>query len=121
MNINFDKQIYNKEALIKAAYQFTDIAYIHLRQDANEYIVEINAKDDTQTVLDKRFKNEMIAQMARQVVFERTKKVRELILSRSLASTIIDEIEVEEVEDIEETNFDIDNILNDWFDENEKN
>lgn len=112
--IVFSKEMYPKIALIKSAYTFTDRAYIHL--DANEqyYIVNITPKQGCALVTEDEFKNEMLCQCVRHEVYRQTKTVRELLIARAMASTVIeqfvsdDEIQQKPVEDENQ-------ILKDWF------
>jgi His-Xaa-Ser system protein HxsD len=95
--VAFDKAFYSKHALLKAAFAFTDRAYLHLSQDRDNYIIECTPKHSClETELEElvgEIKNELLAQSVRQVVFWQTKNIRELILARSLASTIVDKAE----------------------------
>ena len=116
MVYRFSKDIYTKDALIKAAYTFTDKSYLHLDVDVNNYIVTIESKDEADVVTEKEFQNALLAEMVRLSIEKRTKNVRELILARAFSSTVIDNIKVEEPEDID---CDIDNILTDWFEKDE--
>lgn len=116
MIYRFSKDIYSKEALIKASYRYTDKAYLHLSADKDNYIVEITAKNCADIVSEKEFQNTLLAEMVRLSVADKTKVVRELILARAFSSTIIDKSTVEEPENIE---CNIDNILTDWFENNE--
>lgn len=114
--ITFSKEMYPKIALVKSAYTFTDRAYIHL--DANEryYIVNITPKQGCAAVTEDEFKNEILCQCVRHEVYQQTKTVRELLIARAMASTVIehpksasdDEIQQEPVGDENQ-------ILTDWF------
>jgi His-Xaa-Ser system protein HxsD len=125
MLLKFDKCIYTKESLLKAMFAFTDVAYIHLSQDDSEYIVDYSSKGDCSEKelqkLGKEIENELLAQTVRHVVFRQTKSIRELILARSLASTIVSGPDiVEEPSDSDDANdADLDKILNNWFNGNE--
>ena len=44
MHISFSKELYPKSALLKAAYAFTDRAYVYLDADHDRYKVDIEAK-----------------------------------------------------------------------------
>ena len=44
--MRFSKELYSKVALIKAAYNFTDRAYVHLDADQHYYYVTVEAKQD---------------------------------------------------------------------------
>lgn len=116
MKFSFSKDIYSKDALIKAAYNYTDKAYLHLDADFQNYIVEIEMKDGLAGFSEKEFQNEMLAQMVRMDVQKRTKTIRELMLARAFASTVIERTEV--VED-NEPEVNIDDILQDWFEKYE--
>ena len=45
MLLKYNRNLYCKEALLKAAFNFTDKAYIHLSQTENEYIVDFVIKE----------------------------------------------------------------------------
>lgn len=115
MKFYFNKEIYSKEALLKAAYNFTDRAYMHLDIDNENYVVVIEMKGKESNISEKEFQNEMLAQMVRLNVQKRTKNVRELMLARALASTVIEKNQIEEACQEE----DIDDILQDWFEKYE--
>ena len=65
----------------------------------------------------KEFENELLFQSLRHSIYQQTKEIRQLIITRALASTVIDENTVTCEND--EENFDIDSILEDWFDKYE--
>lgn len=67
--------------------------------------------------IEKQFANEALTQSARYKVMQETKEIRELILGRALASTIIDDSDTGFVDD---KNIHAEDILNSWFDENDK-
>ena len=116
--MKYSKEIYDKDVFIKACYAFTDIAYLHLSADDKNYYVEIIPKRDVDKSeeIHRKLENELIFQQTRKIVSRRTKSLREMIVARALASTIINEDE-QHVE--EEQVFSADNILKDWFEENE--
>ena len=111
MLISIPKSIYPKVAIMKAAYQFTDYAYIYIQQDEENYIINITAKDKEKGILEEEFKNELLAQAVRHEIYLQTKDVRQLITMRALASTIVGE----QKEIIQSKTFDEDAILKDWF------
>ena len=47
MRIRYDKALYSKEALLKAAYHFTDKAYVYLGVEGGCFFVDFTAKDGT--------------------------------------------------------------------------
>ena len=113
----YSKEIYSKEVILKASFAFTDSMYIHLDTDENHYLVELSSKTDIDTdLLYKQFENELIAQETRRIVAEKTKNIRELLVARSLSSTIINT----DVETSETADFKADDILTDWFDHNDE-
>ena len=114
MRLYFDKGLYSKEALIKAAYVFIDNAYIYLSQNEDNFVVDIEKKDGSdECEACNEFKNEMLMQNARQMVYNNTKDIRKIILARAMASTMISESPKEN----DDTDTDVDEILSDWFEE----
>lgn len=118
--LNFNKELYSKTALIKAAYNFTDLAYIHLDTDDTFYYVTIEPKSAECSLTEKEFTNEMLAQSVRHEVYKQTKSIRELLLARAMATSIIVDDGIEDEQNSEET-FDENEILKDWFVQDEKN
>ena len=118
MRFTFSKEVYNKDALLKAAYSYTDRAYIHIDVDENNYIVDVNMKDNSESndIKLEAFQNEILAQMVRQDIRRKTKSIRELILARAFSSTMISEVPSYQPE---EGIVDIDDILTDWFEKYE--
>lgn len=117
MHISFSKEIYPKSALLKAAYSFTDKAYIYIDVSDSNYEVDIESKDGS-NVTEKEFMNELLCQTVRLEVFKRTKNIRELLLARAIASTVIETPQAETIEETDDT--DIDGILRDWFENDNK-
>ena len=68
------KELYSKIALIKAAYNFTDKAYIHLDADKDYYIVTLKFKEGC-NIKEDEFVNEMLAQSVRHEVYIQTKNI----------------------------------------------
>ena len=117
MLLKLSKELYEKEAIIKAAYFFTDKYYIDLKVDENCYIVCLQPKHvDLEENSEKEFMNEIIIQTTRLLISRRTKNIREMIIGRALASTIIDNRDDGFVDD---ELINSDDILNNWFDTNE--
>lgn len=111
----FKKSMYSKEALFKASYTFIDNFYVHLSSDFENYIVHLKAKDNTVYPNVEEFQNEMLIQETRKIVNERTMKIREIMYSRAMASTVIEE--TQELED--ENSENAQKILVDWFEKDE--
>lgn len=110
----YAKELYDKEVILKAAYAFTDCAYIHLDAKEGDYLVELVPKDGKEEEqLSLEFENELIAQETRRIVAEKTKNIREMIVARALSSTIVD-LKAEGLSE-EQDLFDADEILTDWY------
>ena len=115
----FRKELYSKVALIKAAYNFTDSAYIHLDADDNYFYVAIESKQSDCAVSEKEFINEMLTQSVRHEVYQQTKNIRELLLARAMATSVIVDDALIDEQDTGDS-FEENNILKDWFAANEK-
>lgn len=114
MVFRFSKELYTKEAVFKAAYSYTDKAYLHIDVDELNYLINVEAKSETDPIDEAEFQNEMLAQMVRQYIQIQTKNVRELILARAFSSTLIEKVS-DPSEITEESSLDINSILTDWF------
>lgn len=117
MRVAIPKTLYPKVAVLKAAYQFTDVAYVYIQQFEDDYIIDIQAKSPNDKIAEEEFKNELLAQSVRYELYLQTKEVRQLITMRALASTIVGE-----QQDIiqPQKNYSEDAILKDWFDNENK-
>ena len=113
--LEIPKDLYNKTVVLKAAYLFTDRAYIYIQQTDDDYIVNFKLKTGVDAITEDEFKNELLSQAGRFVLYEQTKDVRKLIAMRALATTIVGE--AKEVIEPPKT-YTEDEILKDWF-ENE--
>ncbi|MDY4607365.1 MAG: His-Xaa-Ser system protein HxsD [Eubacterium sp.] len=112
--IKFSKELYSKIALIKAAYNYTDVAYVHLDADDNYYYVSIENKNQCEEICEQDFLNEMLAQSVRHEIYKQTKNIRELLLARAMATSVIVEDGLEENEEVNDS-FSENDILKDWF------
>ena len=117
--MKFNRELYSKIALIKAAYNFTDVAYVHLDADNNYYYVNILPKEGYSDVADEVFENEILAQSVRHEVYLQTKNIRELMLARAVATSVIASEEQPEYDEQSQDTFSEDEILKDWFASNE--
>ena len=111
----FNKELYSKEDLMKTSYRFIDDFYIHLDVDDQYYYVTIQSKEDKK-LKKEEFMNEMLVQQTRNIINKETRNIREMIYARAMASTLIQEEQV----DVEQDEDDIDDILVDWFDKYEE-
>ena len=123
MRIQYDKEFYSKEALLKAAYHFTDRAYVYLGVEDGSFFVDFTAKGGTQfdkEKLENEFKNELLAQVIHQMVSKETTVLRELLVARALSSTMVDEgisSDAAKSPMTEDAQDELDAIAKDWFDE----
>lgn len=115
MKFQYKKEIYPKIALIKAAYHFTDVAYLHLDCNEDYYIVMIEPKEGKE-IEERDFENQILAQVARNEIYQQTKSIREIALARAMASSITegdtDGIDIDD-------SIPAESILNNWFDAND--
>lgn len=113
---SYDSAIYPKEAVLKAAYAFIDDYYIHIRLEGNLYIVDITPKDEVgaESVI-KEFENELLAATLRLQIYQRTHVLREIMLARAMASTMIVDESVNTEEDEDSTGVSLSEITKDWF------
>lgn len=117
--LRYNRELYSKAALIKAAYNFTDRAYVHLDADQTYYYVTISAKAESKEPSSEEFENEILAQSARHEIYLQTKNIRELMLARAVATSVVAPTEEGEQDTVEENDFTEDEILKDWFEANE--
>ena len=115
--LKYNRELYSKIALIKAAYNFTDRAYVHLDADENYYYVSISGKNGKEEISDNEFENVILAQCARHEIYLQTKNIRELMLARAVATSVIVSKD-DELDGGIEQDFSEEDILKDWFDTN---
>lgn len=123
--MKYSKEMYPKIALIKSAYSFLDRAYVHLDSDELYYHVDLHAKPGQPDVSEDEFDNEMLCQCAKHAVYQQTKTLRELLVARAMASTVVQEPLMAEPDSKipgvvgEEDAILAAEILRDWFDSDE--
>ena len=111
----FNRELYTKTALLKAAYNFTDSTYIHLDADERYYYVNLEPKAGCRQISIEEFDNEMLVQSVRHEVYQQTKNIRELLMARAVSTSMIDvNAEASETK-IKSTEYTEDEILKDWF------
>ena len=113
----YNVNIYNKDALIKAAFMFIDRCYVHLDIDDEHYVVSLTPKDDVVCAnLKEEFENELLGQTVRYMVQKKTKTIRELLLARAMASSMAIKDDLDNLESDEDiSNEELNTILKDWF------
>ena len=114
------KSLFSAEVVLKAAYSLVDQAYIHIDEDEENWQVMIGPKDDGLDTekLQGEFENELLFQAVRLNVYNRTHAVRELLLARAMASTMIDtKSTYEDEEDSDYSEEEMTGLLSSWFKE----
>lgn len=119
--LKFKKELYPKEAVMKAAYHFIDKSYIHVDFSDGDYIIEIISKSENKDdSIALEFENELLAQAVRYQVYTQTHTIREILMARAMSSTMTgSNSELEQVASPEGTE-NLESILTDWFEKNEK-
>ena len=122
-----DDRVFCKAAVLKTAYLFTGEYYVYMSyQDEHSIQVVIEAKPGISIdEVDKKFRNELLAQMVRLQVSTENRAVRELVIGRALYSSYVDLCEdcvAESVNYMNSVNaYSLDDIAVDWFEVNEDN
>ena len=116
-NSTINKKIYSVENVVRALYVFTDNAYFYIDETEDEILIKIDRKKDAKLSEDElkgEIKNELLAQIVRSYVRDNTMKVRNLVYQRAMASSLI----LDEAPNNYrvEGDYNIDEILRDWFD-----
>ena len=116
--ITVPKKIYEKTALLKTAYHFINDYYVFIDCNETEYIVSMRCKNESadDKIADK-FLNELLAQTVRLHVYNQTHTIRELLLGRAMASTMV-QTEYSPLPQ-NTANDKLDNIIEDWFEKHE--
>lgn len=113
--LSYNRALYSKAALLKAAYHFTDRFYVYLDMDDMNYFVKLTPKSGVNGCLaQEEFSNELLAQSTREEILCQTSNIRELILGRAFGSTIIEDDPEEETTDISPVQR-TDEIFRDWY------
>lgn len=117
MVYRFKKDIYPKEAIIKASYFFADKFFISLDADDTYYLINMTPKNnDKDQNVEREILNEVLAQTNRYIISTSTKNIREMIVGRALASTMID---IRDKGYVDDETISADDILVSWFDKND--
>lgn len=120
MTETFSAELYPKEVIIKTACSLIDNCYVHLDLVDNKYCLQITSKStENDSDIKKRLDNEIIFQLARYTVSVRTSDIRQLIMGRAFATSMI--AEKKEFPDYDSDYVSsADAILKDWFEANGK-
>jgi len=116
------KSLYPAVVVLKSAYTFLERAYLHIDESESEWIISIEAKEDAldASSLLSEFENELITQSVRERVYQETKTIREVLMARAMASTMIDTrdpIETIQAEQSDISEEELQIILKDWFED----
>ena len=119
------KSVYPPEVVMKTAYLFLEQAYIHLQEDSTSWIVHLTSKEDALPEnIGQKFENALLAEAVREITYRKTSNLRNTILARAMASSVISHDDVlKETEAAQENQDDDDalsDILTDWFDKHGK-
>ena len=118
------KSLYPPQTVLKAAYAFIDICYIHIDETPDSWIISMSAKDSSADIdtLGREFENELLSQAVHLSVYDQTHAIRELLLARAMSSSMVLEEDLNEPIRHEEAGIsdeELDDILVSWFDKNE--
>lgn len=114
MELKYEKAIYCKEVILRTAYVFIEDAYLHISQNASQWIVSWKPKKNN-IVSPEEFENELICQQLRYQLINSHKDMRNILLGRAMATTLIEK--PGEAKAPKNCDKDIHNILKGWFDE----
>lgn len=117
----FNKSLYPKEAVMKAAYHFIDRCFIHVGVNSDDYVVTVTAKKGVVIGdISNEFLNELLAQAVRYQVYQQTHTLREILMARAMSSTITGSSTELGTAPMPDQIDSLENILMDWFEKNER-
>ena len=119
--LKFKKELYPKEAVLKASYHFLDRFYIHVDLIDKEFVVHLTAKEgNIDNRFDLEFENELLAQSVRYHVYLQTHVIREILMARAMSSTITGSNTELVTANLPDKLDSLESILTDWFEKKEK-
>lgn len=83
------RSMYSRQAVLRAAFHFTDKAYFHLDSDIHDFIVGFLPKTETGCFASGEFLNELLFQTVREQIAKETKDLRVMLTARSLSSAMV--------------------------------
>ncbi len=121
---SISKDLFPPPVVLKAAYAFLDRAYIHIEDDHTNWIVNMRTKNPAEQADNncQEFENELLSQAVRLITAKQTQSIREILLARAMASTLIDEkdpLEKIKADELDVSSNELDKILTNWFEQNE--
>ena len=84
--LNFDKNVYSIEAILKAIYKFTNECYIQINSsDANSHRISFSLKENSSDLKKQinEFSNELIDQQVRFNLDKANHKIKEMIIRKA--------------------------------------
>lgn len=122
--LHVEKSLYPPESVLKAAYAFLDVCYIHIEDAGENWAVMFEPKKNSppQKEFKQMFENELISQAVRLHVYQQTHAIREILLARAMSSAMILETDADQQATPEEKDIpedELKSILTSWFDKHE--
>lgn len=118
--LKFKRELYPKEAIMKAAYHFLNRCYVHVDLCDADYGVSIAPKKGADiSEIANEFENELLAQAVRYQVYLQTHTLREIMMARAMSSTITGSDYESDMDQMPEQVDRLESILMDWFEKNE--
>lgn len=122
VSVSVSREIYDREVVLKTAYIFTEKAYLHIESNEENWIIHMKMKLGMEAVSPAEFENALISEMVRLSVYRRTHTLRELLMGKALSTSVIEhDNPMKEIAGEQEAPQDeLQDILQDWFEKNEK-
>lgn len=122
ISVSVSRELYDREVVLKTAYIFTEKAYLHIESNEDNWIIHMKMKPGMAAVSPAEFENALISEMVRLSVYRRTHTLRELLMGKALSTSVIEhDNPIREIAGEQETSQEeLQDILQDWFDKNEK-
>lgn len=122
ISVSVSRELYDREVVLKTAYIFTEKAYLHIESNEENWIIHMKMKPGMEAVSPAEFENALISEMVRLSVYRRTHTLRELLMGKALSTSVIEhDNPIREIASEQETSQEeLQDILQDWFEKNEK-
>lgn len=122
ISVSVSRELYDREVVLKTAYIFTEKAYLHIESNEENWIIHMKMKPGMEAVSPAEFENALISEMVRLSVYRRTHTLRELLMGKALSTSVIEhDNPIREIAGEQETSQEeLQDILQDWFEKNEK-
>lgn len=122
VSVSVSREIYDREVVLKTAYIFTEKTYLHIESNEDNWIIHMKMKPGMEAVSPAEFENALISEMVRLSIYRRTHTLRELLMGKALSTSVIEhDNPIREIASEQETSQEeLQDILQDWFEKNEK-